>query len=386
MIINKIETKNMDNNSNSLLKSFVVIDNDLRTRQLENMLELEEHYVLRHDYFTSRVTAWHRHKLLTWLLEVCEEEGGELTETAFGVAVNMFDRFMSRESRRIDVQHLQLLGCVCLFIAAKVTAGRALSAEKLVDYADNSIGVVDILEWESLVLSTLQWDVACVQANDFIDLFVDPLELDSSVVRRTRVYTALCLTEFKFAFYPASMLAAACLLVSRPSSRVSLATELGHDLECLLGLTELVTGLVNSVIQPPISSELSELDNAPSSPSSASSSDSSSTQSSPSQPIEFTSCLTQTTTITTTTTNINVEFEDDYDLLLNDLPLTSLDDNHFTLSSPIVIEKKTTNNRKKSNSRGKTQHHRNERLPNQQYCSYYILTPPQPSCLPMPTF
>lgn len=378
----------MDNNSNSLLKSFVVIDNDEpRTRQLENMLELEEHYVLRHDYFTSRVTAWHRHKLLTWLLEVCEEEGDELTETAFGVAVNMFDRFMSRESRRIDVQHLQLLGCVCLFIAAKVTAGRALSAEKLADYADNSIGVVDILEWESLVLSTLQWDVACVQANDFIDLFVDPLGLDSSVVRRTRVYTALCLTEFKFAFYPASMLAAACLLVSRPSSRVSLASELGLDLECLIGLTELVTGLVNSVIQPPMSSEINELDNAPSSPSSASSSDSSSTQSSPSQPIEFTSCLIQSSTITTTTTNINVEFEDDYDLLLNDLPLTSLDDNHFTLSSPIVTEKKSTNNnnnnRKKSTTRGKTHH---QRLPNQQYCSYYILTPPQPSCLPMPTF
>lgn len=312
-----------------------------RSRQLANMLELEEHYVIRHNYFTSRVTSWHRHKLLTWLLEVCEEEGNELTEHAFGTAVNIFDRFMSREARRVDVQHLQLLGCVCLFIAAKVTSGRALPADKLADYTDHSISVLDILEWECFVLATLQWDVACVQANDYLDLFIDQFELDAQVLRRTRVYTSLCLTELKFAFYPASMLAAACLLVSRPSSKTQLADTLGLDMECLLGLTELVSGLVETVIQ-----------DVPTSPSSGSSA-----QSSP---------------------NGQVEFEDDYDLLLNEFPPCEAAgdcSSEYALSSPIVLV-----NEKKGRSRNKR-----DRLPNQ-YCSYYILTPPQPSCLPMPMF
>lgn len=340
----------------------------ITSRKLANMLELEDHYVIRHNYFTSssmmRVTAWHRQKLLTWLLEVCEEEdqhfGSDaasthsLTENAFGVAVNMFDRFMAREARRIDVTHLQLLGCVCLFIAAKLAAGRALSAQTLADYTDNSITAVDILEWECLVLSTLQWDVACVQPNDYLDLFAHQLALDDATLRRTRVYIALCLTEFKFAFYPASMLAAACLLVSSSSSGVdlkhTLAQTLALDIECFLGLAELVSGLVDSVVVQTSSS-------TPSSPSSAASSTQSSPASSGQQPL--------------------VEFEDDYDLLLNDFPPVVIIDE----PSVVVVNDKKKNVKKKSSSKKQQP----DRFPNQ-HCSYYLLTPPQPSSLPMPTF
>jgi cyclin D2 len=327
------------------------------SKKLANMLELEEYYVTRHSYFTSRVTPWHRHKLLTWLLEVCEAESGDLTESAFGLAVNMFDRFMAKEARRIDVAHLQLLGCVCLFIASKVANGRVLSAEKLADYTDNSISVRDILEWESLVLASLQWDVASIQANDYLDLLVDndKLGLDASVVRRTRVYTALCLTEFKFAFYPASMLAAACLLVSKPNAKGSLADLLELDLECLIGLTELVSSLITSVLG---------------------------TESADTQCCE---------TVAVASQQSPVEFEDDYDFLLDEIQfdINEVVDLGEQLSPPIsghnsdVSSDDNNNNietsKKSSNSKS------SRKMPNQ-LCSYYILTPPQPSSLHMPTF
>jgi len=61
----------------------------------------------------------------------------------FPLSVNLVDRFLSSVQTRKT--RLQLLGCVCLFIASKLLDTVPLTADKLVMYTDFSISTDDLL-------------------------------------------------------------------------------------------------------------------------------------------------------------------------------------------------------------------------------------------------
>ena len=60
----------------------------------------------------------------------------------FPLAVNLLDRYLT--SVQTNKSRLQLLGCVCLFIASKLLDTVPLTAEKLVMYTDFSITTSDL--------------------------------------------------------------------------------------------------------------------------------------------------------------------------------------------------------------------------------------------------
>jgi len=74
-------------------------------------------------------------------VQVCEEQHQE--EEVFPLSVNLLDRFLT--SVQTKKSRLQLLGCVCLFIASKLMDTAPLSADKLVMYTDFSITISDLL-------------------------------------------------------------------------------------------------------------------------------------------------------------------------------------------------------------------------------------------------
>ena len=78
--------------------------------------------------------------------QVCEEQ--RCQDDVFPLAMNLLDRFLSVTNVKKD--HLQLLGAVCLFVASKLRESRPLTAEILVQCADNSITVPDIIVSTSL--------------------------------------------------------------------------------------------------------------------------------------------------------------------------------------------------------------------------------------------
>ena len=78
---------------------------------------------------------------LQYLSQVCEEQ--RCQDDVFPLAMNLLDRFLSVTNVKKD--HLQLLGAVCLFVASKLRESRPLTAEILVQCADNSITVPDII-------------------------------------------------------------------------------------------------------------------------------------------------------------------------------------------------------------------------------------------------
>jgi cyclin D2 len=349
-------------------------------RKLKNLFELEEFYCIRRGYFNAIIDESVRLKLVTWMLEICEEEN--LTDVIFSQAVSIFDRFMLLKltsSGRIGLEHVQLLGCVSLLLASKLHAGTdQLNAVKLVDYTASTIRLDELLDWELYVLETLSWDIASVCANDYVDFYLDFVhnvsdEQRSMLRKHTLAYTALCSTDFKFAFQPASMVAAACLLTAADSLHMfasltclfqPLVCALGDlaqiDIECLLNLKELVGDLVTATTQSISSSSVSSSQD-----------------------------------------KCDIQFEDDYDFDLNYnchnvidtnalyeySPSSSSIESVYTAVSVTASNKKQSSKKKRASGKkcGKKNHY-NKQVAQTQYCSYYILTPPQPNTLPLPTF
>lgn len=73
--------------------------------------------------------------------QVCEEEN--TNQDVFPLAINYLDRFLAVMPTRKNL--LQLLGAVCIFLAAKLKDCRPPSAEKLCVYTDNSITPRELL-------------------------------------------------------------------------------------------------------------------------------------------------------------------------------------------------------------------------------------------------
>lgn len=78
-----------------------------------------------------------------FLLQVCAEE--KCQEEVVLLALNYMDRFLS--TKTVRKTHLQILAAACLLLASKLRepSCRALSAELLVFYTDNSIHKADLI-------------------------------------------------------------------------------------------------------------------------------------------------------------------------------------------------------------------------------------------------
>jgi cyclin D2 len=187
-------------------------------RALDNLIFLEDYYRIQANYFVyiqTDIKAWMRKTLASWMLEVCKNQSTE--EDIFCVAMNLLDRFLALQP--IAKRHLQLLGTVCMFIAAKLKCSSNFSAETLCIYTANSISIEELLNWEQFVLQKLKWDVNAITPFDFVPFLLNKLGLlEHKSIGRVRHHLAsfisVCATEFKFSFLPASMIAAGCLYLT----------------------------------------------------------------------------------------------------------------------------------------------------------------------------
>ncbi len=138
-------------------------------RVIRNMVRCERLYLPTvPDYFRtvqSDVKPHMRKIVADWLLEVCQELGCQ--PEVFCLAVSLMDRFLARCA--VSKGQLQLLGCVCLFLASKFRDTAPVPSEKLVMFTDFSVSVEDIREWELLVLHKLKWDLGSATPLDYLD-------------------------------------------------------------------------------------------------------------------------------------------------------------------------------------------------------------------------
>ncbi|NP_001158492.1 cyclin D isoform X1 [Saccoglossus kowalevskii] len=234
-------------------------------RVLENLLSSEDKYTPSFGYFKwqTDLKDFMRKMVATWMLEVCEEQQCE--EEVFTLSMNYVDRFLS--VTQMKKKYLQLLGAACMFLASKLKETLPLTAEKLCIYTDHSITCDELLDMELLVLTKLKWDLSAVTPHDFLEQILSRLPLDkdnSDVVKKhSRTFIALCATDYRFAVYPPSMIAAGsigaaihglndvhsqCKSYTNITERLQTITAIDSD--CLKECQEQIEQLLNNNLCP----------------------------------------------------------------------------------------------------------------------------------------
>lgn len=159
-----------------------------------------------------------REILIDWLHEVSVRFRLQ-NETMF-LCVNLLDRFLSK--RIVMRKKLQLVGCVCLFLAAKY---EEIYIPELKDFLIISADAYDksqMLHMETIILNTLNFELTTVSSLRFLQRFlnlpgVDRMasqEMDAVLVRLVAMYLLEnTLQHSKFLQYKPSTLAASVVYI-----------------------------------------------------------------------------------------------------------------------------------------------------------------------------
>ncbi|XP_004535219.1 G1/S-specific cyclin-D2 [Ceratitis capitata] len=234
----------------------------LTDRCLENALKAEEKLPQPVcTYFKTvqkDITPPMRKIVAEWMMEVCAEEKSQ--EEVVLLALNYMDRFLSTKS--VTKTHLQILAAACLLLASKLRepSCRALSAELLVFYTDNSIYKCDLIKWELYVLSRLGWDLSSVTPLDFLELLLIRLPIKSKecpdlsldkVRQHAQAFICLAAKEHYFSIYSASNIAAASIAAALNGLNWHLRTgnKMRHLLDLLTDLTSIEQEYLHECMQ-----------------------------------------------------------------------------------------------------------------------------------------
>ncbi|KAK0394425.1 hypothetical protein QR680_000728 [Steinernema hermaphroditum] len=140
-------------------------------RCLEAMLFNEKFTKPRADYIDkvqSEMTQMVRRRAVSWLYEVCQEERCE--PVVYPLAISYFDRFCSGQN--VLKRDVQLVATTSLFLASKILAPVPISAARLVVYTDGAVTLPQLMNWEMLTVSKLDWNLSTTTALEFYDQFV----------------------------------------------------------------------------------------------------------------------------------------------------------------------------------------------------------------------
>eukprot|EP00494_Astrolonche_serrata_P033216 UN33485 len=111
------------------------------------------------DYFKTHddIHPEFRTKLFFWIARVHEK--AKLAEEVLFLAVNLFDRYMTKIDSKVKRSVLQLIGSVCLWIASKHHDVRQLSGKNIVSLVDGAFEYTDLLDKEGEILEALNFIV-----------------------------------------------------------------------------------------------------------------------------------------------------------------------------------------------------------------------------------
>jgi len=152
--------------------------------------------------------------LMGWLGELAAAM--KLQRETLFLAVNLVDRFLSREPR-FPRRQLQLLGCSAMLLAAKMEEVYVPPLDQFAAYtAEDGSEPEDIKATEMRVLRALDYGLHCPTVATFLGVAVSALFKEQTPCSCLAYLLAeLASLEYRFLAFPAAMLAAACLAAAQ---------------------------------------------------------------------------------------------------------------------------------------------------------------------------
>ncbi|KAL6543448.1 G2/mitotic-specific cyclin-1 [Orobanche hederae] len=149
--------------------------------------------------------------LIDWIIEVHHKF--ELRDETLFLAVNLIDRFLAKHS--VVRKKLQLVGLVAMLLACKYEEVSVPVVDDLVFISDKAYTRKEVLEMESLMLNTLQFNMSVPTPYVFMRRFLKAAQSDKKLELLSFFLIELCLVEYEMLKYPPSLLAAAAIYTAQ---------------------------------------------------------------------------------------------------------------------------------------------------------------------------
>ncbi|VFQ88209.1 unnamed protein product [Cuscuta campestris] len=145
--------------------------------------------------------------LIDWLIEVHYKF--DLREETLFLTVNLIDRFLEKQC--VVRKKLQLVGLVAMLLACKYEEVSVPVVDDLIFISDKAYTRKEVLEMESLMLNTLQFNMSVPTPYVFMKRFLKAAQSDRKLELLSFFLVELCLVEYEMLRFPPSFLAAAAV-------------------------------------------------------------------------------------------------------------------------------------------------------------------------------
>ncbi|KAK9990016.1 hypothetical protein SO802_025001 [Lithocarpus litseifolius] len=149
--------------------------------------------------------------LIDWLIEVHDKF--ELMKETLFLTVNLIDRFLSKQS--VVRKKLQLVGLVAMLLACKYEEVSVPVVGDLILISDKAYTRKEVLEMESLMLNTLQFNMSVPTAYVFMQRFFKAAQSDKKIEQLSFFLIELSLVEYEMLKFQPSVLAAAAVYTAQ---------------------------------------------------------------------------------------------------------------------------------------------------------------------------
>ncbi|KAJ7944069.1 Cyclin [Quillaja saponaria] len=149
--------------------------------------------------------------LVDWLIEV-HDKFDLMKETLF-LTINLIDRFLAQQT--VIRKKLQLVGLVAMLLACKYEEVSVPVVGDLILISDKAYTRKEVLDMESLMLNTLQFNMSVPTPYVFMKRFLKAAEVDKKLELLSFFLIELSLVEYEMLKFLPSLLAAAAVYTAQ---------------------------------------------------------------------------------------------------------------------------------------------------------------------------
>ena len=170
---------------------------------------------VNHEYMSNQpyVNDRMRSILVDWLVEV-HLKFKMVPETLY-LTINLIDRYL--ELKQVRRSKLQLVGVSALLLASKYEEIYPPELRDLVYITDRAYNKQEILEMESDIVNTLQYNLTVPTVHSFLCRFLKAAHADRTLVQLACYVAERSLQEYSMVKYLPSQIAATAVYVARKS-------------------------------------------------------------------------------------------------------------------------------------------------------------------------